>query len=214
MSSFALLEQYYPWLPLVMLTLLGLLVGSFLNVVIHRLPIMMERSWQQEYRDYFDESSSDEEQSTAAPERFNLMVPRSACPHCGHAITALENIPILSWLMLRGRCRGCQARISARYPLVELCTGLATLAIAWHFPLGSSLLITLVGLFLTVLLNFYLYTVVEKGFFPDQDTGMLKEAGAALQRQIDEVIIPELDIYRLAKIALTLILYKILKHPQ
>jgi hypothetical protein len=119
----ALVAEQFPVLYLATLTLLGLLVGSFLNVVIHRLPIMMERSWQQEYRDYFDESPDDNQ--PAAPERFNLMVPRSACPHCGHAITALENIPILSWLMLRGRCRGCQTRISARYPLVGVVSGIA-----------------------------------------------------------------------------------------
>ena len=163
----ALVAEQFPVLYLVTLALLGLLVGSFLNVVIHRLPIMMERSWQQEYRDYFDESSSDEEQSTAAPERFNLMVPRSACPHCGHAIAVLENIPILSWLMLRGRCRGCQARISARYPLVELCTGLATLAIAWHFPLGWPLLGALLLTWTLIALTFI---DLDKMLLPDQLT--------------------------------------------
>jgi leader peptidase (prepilin peptidase) / N-methyltransferase len=167
LHDLTLVAEQFPTLYLATLTLLGLLVGSFLNVVIHRLPIMMERSWQQEYRDYFDESSSDEEQSTAAPERFNLMVPRSACPHCGHAITALENIPILSWLMLRGRCRGCQARISARYPLVELCTGLSTLAIAWHFQPGW----TLVG---ALVLSWTLIALtcidLDKMLLPDQLT--------------------------------------------
>jgi leader peptidase (prepilin peptidase) / N-methyltransferase len=135
-NELQLVAEQLPWLYFTLLTLLGLLIGSFLNVVIHRLPIMMERSWQQDYQDYFDETASDVNQPAAVEERFNLMVPRSACPHCGHAITALENIPLLSWVMLRGRCRGCQARISARYPLVELCTGLATLAIAWHFQPG------------------------------------------------------------------------------
>ena len=163
----ALVAEQFPVIYLATLTLLGLLVGSFLNVVIHRLPIMMERSWQQEYRDYFDESSSDEEQSVAVPERFNLMVPRSACPHCGHAITALENIPILSWLMLRGRCRGCQARISARYPLVELCTGLATLAIAWHFLLGWPLLGALLLTWTLIALTFI---DLDKMLLPDQLT--------------------------------------------
>jgi len=167
LHDLALVAEQFPVLYLATLALLGLLVGSFLNVVIHRLPIMMERSWQQEYRDYFDESSSDEEQSTAAPERFNLMVPRSTCPHCGHAITALENIPILSWLMLRGRCRGCQARISARYPLVELCTGLATLAIAWYFPLGWPLLGALLLTWILIALTFI---DLDKMLLPDQLT--------------------------------------------
>ncbi len=167
LHDLALVAEQFPVLYLATLTLLGLLVGSFLNVVIHRLPIMMERSWQQEYRDYFDKSSSDEDQSTAAPERFNLMVPRSACPHCGHAITALENIPILSWLMLRGRCRGCQARISARYPLVELSTGLSTLAIAWYFPLGWPLLGALVLTWTLIALTFI---DLDKMLLPDQLT--------------------------------------------
>jgi leader peptidase (prepilin peptidase) / N-methyltransferase len=177
LHDLTLVAEQFPTLYLATLTLLGLLVGSFLNVVIHRLPIMMERSWQQEYRDYFDESSSDEEQSTAAPERFNLMVPRSACPHCGHAITALENIPILSWLMLRGRCRGCQARISARYPLVELCTGLSTLAIAWHFQPGW----TLVG---ALVLSWTLIALtcidLDKMLLPDQLTLPLLWLGLVL----------------------------------
>ncbi len=167
LHDLALVAEQFPVLYLATLTLLGLLVGSFLNVVIHRLPIMMERSWQQEYRDYFDKSSSDEDQSTAAPERFNLMVPRSACPHCGHAITALENIPILSWLMLRGRCRGCQAKISARYPLVELCSGLATLAIAWHFLLGWPLLGALLLTWTLIALTFI---DLDKMLLPDQLT--------------------------------------------
>jgi len=124
LHDLALVAEQCPVLYLATLTLLGLLVGSFLNVVIHRLPIMMELSWQHEYRDYFEENS-DENQPAAAPERFNLMVPRSACPHCGHAITALENIPILSWLMLRGRCKGCQANYHSYLPGADLAAGQA-----------------------------------------------------------------------------------------
>ena len=166
LHDLALVAAQFPALYLATLTLLGLLVGSFLNVVIHRLPIMMELSWQQEFRDYFEENSN-ENQPAAVPERFNLMVPRSACPHCGHAITALENIPILSWLMLRGRCRGCQAKISARYPMVELLTGLATLVIAWHFPLGWPLLGALV---LTWTLIALTCIDLDKMLLPDQLT--------------------------------------------
>ena len=105
---------------------LGLLVGSFLNVVIHRLPRMLERGWQAQCAELRGE--------TPAPaERYNLVVPRSACPSCGHRIAAIENIPVVSWLALRGRCRACRTRISARYPIVELiAASLAALAI-WHF---------------------------------------------------------------------------------
>ncbi|HEX4886251.1 MAG TPA: A24 family peptidase [Casimicrobiaceae bacterium] len=106
--------------------LLGLLVGSFLNVVIHRLPKMLERGWAEQCAELRGEAAS------AAP-AYNLVVPRSACPSCGHRIGALDNVPVVSWLALRGRCRGCGTRISARYPVVELLAGgLGALAI-WHF---------------------------------------------------------------------------------
>lgn len=95
---------------------LGLLIGSFLNVVIHRLPIMLERAWAQEYQELQGKTVQD----TPA---FNLLVPRSRCPHCQHSIAWYENIPVISYLALRGRCIGCKQRISLRYPMVELCTG-------------------------------------------------------------------------------------------
>ncbi len=115
---------------------LSLLVGSFLNVVIHRLPKMMELQWQRDIEEMrAEELTPGGAQALPAPERYNLMVPRSACPHCGHKITALENIPVLSWLVLRGKCSACGAKISPRYPLVELITaGLSALAIAWFGP--------------------------------------------------------------------------------
>ena len=100
----------------------GLAVGSFLNVVIHRLPKMMERAWREECAEL---------QNAPQPkpaEKYNLIVPRSRCPACGHGITALENIPVVSWAVLRGRCSACKARISVRYPVVELLGGIAA---AW-----------------------------------------------------------------------------------
>ncbi|MBS0364433.1 MAG: prepilin peptidase [Proteobacteria bacterium] len=118
---------------------LGLVVGSFLNVVIHRLPIMLQRQWQQQGADL---AATDSAAPTlpALPvvpaEKFNLVVPRSACPACKAPITALQNIPLLSWLFLRGRCASCRAPISVRYPLVELLTGLTTGAVAWRFGVG------------------------------------------------------------------------------
>ncbi|MBI5919909.1 MAG: prepilin peptidase [Nitrosomonadales bacterium] len=108
---------------------LGLLVGSFLNVVIHRLPRMMEREWRAQCAELSGEVPAD-----AQP--YNLTVPRSACPHCGHAIGARENIPVLSYLMLGGRCRACAAPISLRYPLVELVSGVLCGFAAWHFGFG------------------------------------------------------------------------------
>lgn len=109
--------------------LLGLFVGSFLNVVIHRLPRMMERDWHVQAA----ELRGEEVQPT---ERFNLATPRSRCPHCGHLIGALENIPVLSYLVLRGRCGHCGARISLRYPIVEALTALLSGYAAWHFGFG------------------------------------------------------------------------------
>ena len=106
--------------------LLGLMVGSFLNVVIHRLPKMMEREWAEQCAELRGETPA------PAP-RYDIVTPRSACPQCGHRITALENIPVLSWLVLRGRCRGCGTAISMRYPFVELLTGALSGLVAWHF---------------------------------------------------------------------------------
>ena len=125
--------------------LFSLLVGSFLNVVIHRLPKMMEAEWQAQCAELRGETPAE-----SAP--YNLAVPRSACPQCGHRITALENIPLLSWLWLRGRCSACSAPIGARYPLVELLTALLSAAVAWKWgvsvhTLGALLLVwTLVAL--------------------------------------------------------------------
>lgn len=110
---------------------LGLIVGSFLNVVIHRLPLMLEREWRTEAAEILEQPAPS---APTAP--FNLVVPRSRCPHCGHGITALENVPILSYLLLRGRCSGCHAPISPRYVLVEALTGLLSSAVAWHFGFG------------------------------------------------------------------------------
>jgi leader peptidase (prepilin peptidase)/N-methyltransferase len=106
--------------------LVGLCVGSFLNVVVHRLPKMLERRWRADCADLAGQPAPDEPV-------YNLAVPRSACPACGHRITAVENIPLVSWLALSGRCRACKARISARYPLVELLAGLLAAAAIWRF---------------------------------------------------------------------------------
>ena len=145
----------------------GLFVGSFLNVVIHRLPIMTERAW----RAGFDELEATEAASGGARdvsvngdgtaslsrgpdpgatgETFNLAVPRSRCPHCGHGITATENVPVLSWLMLRGKCSACAAPISARYPAVEAATMVLSLLVAWQLgPTPQALLGLVVTWFL------------------------------------------------------------------
>ncbi|MFZ6772073.1 prepilin peptidase [Undibacterium sp. SXout7W] len=109
--------------------LFGLMIGSFLNVVIYRLPKMMQR----ESDNYV---ASESGKTLPHTERFNLMIPRSACPQCGHQITAAENIPVLSYLFIGGKCTGCKTPISIRYPVIELITGTLSAALIWHFGSG------------------------------------------------------------------------------
>jgi leader peptidase (prepilin peptidase)/N-methyltransferase len=119
--------------------ILGLVVGSFLNVVIYRLPIILERAWQAQVADLAVPAAAQTTAGTAVKsDRFTLSVPRSACPVCKAPITAWQNIPVVSWLMLRGRCAACKTKISVRYPLVEVTTGLLSAAVAWHFGFGAN----------------------------------------------------------------------------
>lgn len=113
----------------VLALLVGLAVGSFLNVVIHRLPKVMEREWQAQCAELRGEPAP-------VAERYNLATPPSSCPACGHRIRLVENVPVLSYLWLRGRCSACGVRISPRYPVVEAATGLLTAYCAWRFGLG------------------------------------------------------------------------------
>ncbi len=111
--------------------LLGLIVGSFLNVVIYRLPVMLEREWREQCAEFLQ---TPEQKPDDPP--FNLVWPGSRCPHCGHVIGPLENIPVLSYLFLRGKCLECKQGISLRYPLVELTSGVLAAFVAWHFGFG------------------------------------------------------------------------------
>jgi leader peptidase (prepilin peptidase) / N-methyltransferase len=117
------------WVDASIAALFGLLVGSFLNVLIYRLPKMMEQEWAVQCAEF-----------TGAPNeaqpKFNLMVPRSRCPHCGHAIRWHENIPILGYLRLGGKCAACKAPISLRYPLIEFVTGCLFFYCGWRFGIG------------------------------------------------------------------------------
>jgi leader peptidase (prepilin peptidase)/N-methyltransferase len=119
--------------------LLGLVIGSFLNVVIYRLPIMLERDWRAQAADLLAPAAPALAASIApaAPERLTLSTPGSACPSCRAPIKAWQNIPVVSWLLLRGRCASCKTKISIRYPLVELATGLLSAWVAWHFGFGA-----------------------------------------------------------------------------
>ncbi|GGY03725.1 prepilin peptidase [Massilia dura] len=125
----------------------GLLVGSFLNVVIYRMPKMMQR----ESDNYV---ASESGLPLPHTDRFNLMVPRSRCGHCGHQITALENIPVVSWLALGGKCRSCKTPISGRYPVIEALTGALSAALVWQFGSGWTGLATLLFAYLLVAMTF------------------------------------------------------------
>ncbi len=147
MSELSQLLQSSPLAFISLCALLGLMVGSFLNVVIHRLPKMLEREWHAQCAEFSSQSDdgplqnpAKETPPTAHPAgdrpRYNLITPRSSCPHCGHKIGALENVPVISYLLLRGKCKGCSTQISARYPIVEMVSGLLSGYIALHFGFG------------------------------------------------------------------------------
>jgi leader peptidase (prepilin peptidase) / N-methyltransferase len=143
----AALSQLEPWILWCLAFVFGALIGSFLNVVIYRTPIMMQRAWDDEM--LLHQHAADETYELPKRERFNLIVPRSRCGNCGHQITALENIPILSWLVLRGKCSACGTAISARYPLVEAATGLLFAFAVWQF--GATTQAVYAQIFLAIL---------------------------------------------------------------
>jgi leader peptidase (prepilin peptidase)/N-methyltransferase len=121
--------------------ILSLIVGSFLNVVIYRLPIMLERDWRAQAAELLPAAANAAAAGApaqTAPEPFTLSTPGSACPACKAPIKAWQNIPVVSWLLLRGRCAACKTKISLRYPLVELATGLLSAWVAWHFGFGAA----------------------------------------------------------------------------
>ncbi|MFN2646547.1 MAG: A24 family peptidase [Burkholderiales bacterium] len=155
MASLGWLAQpaVLPWVALVF----GLCIGSFLNVVIYRLPKMMEREWRAECAALAGQ--------TPPPEpALNLVTPRSRCPACGHAIGALENVPVLSWLALGGKCSSCRAAISARYPLVEVLAGVGAAFSVWHFGATLAALGAMLFIWFTIALAFI-----------DQETGLLPD---------------------------------------
>jgi leader peptidase (prepilin peptidase)/N-methyltransferase len=157
----------YPALFVTAVTVLSLAIGSFLNVVIHRLPKMLERQWR-------DELAELNEQEIAAAPRYNLWLPRSQCPGCGHQIAALENVPIVSYLVLRGKCAACKARISPRYPLVEALTGALSGFIAWRYGFSWQ---TLAALFFVWSMIALAFIDLDTFYLPDDITLPLVWAG-------------------------------------
>ncbi|MEE9326381.1 MAG: A24 family peptidase [Cocleimonas sp.] len=130
MELISLLKENTPFF-LTVVGLFSLLVGSFLNAAIYRIPIMLQQGWREECEDLFGGENEGKDQDKGG--KFNLFVPRSQCPHCGHMITALENIPVFSYLFLRGKCSSCKTGISIQYPLIEIFTAAISVFIAWKF---------------------------------------------------------------------------------
>lgn len=147
MTALAELLQTLPYLFVILCGIAGLLVGSFLNVVIHRLPKMLEREWLAQCA-----GLQGNEPANSPP--YNLFIPHSACPHCNQKISAPENIPVISYLYLRGKCKHCSMLISPRYPIVETLCGLLSAYSAWHFGFGSTTLAALIFIWLLLVLAF------------------------------------------------------------
>lgn len=168
---------------LTLVFIVSLMVGSFLNVVIYRLPIMMERSWKQEFNSYFNPDTDAAERET-----FNLVKPDSTCPSCQHKIRAWENIPVLSWLWLKGKCSQCTSPISIRYPLVELTTAILSLIVAWHFGFSAQ---AIAGVIMTWCLVAMTFIDLDKMLLPDQITLPLLWLGLLLS--IDSIYVTPVD---------------------
>ncbi|CAH0534437.1 Type 4 prepilin-like proteins leader peptide-processing enzyme [Vibrio stylophorae] len=168
----AALFELYPWTYPFLITFFGLLVGSFLNVVVYRLPIMMKKQWQAEVEEYQQQPQEDLPEGT-----FNLVVPRSRCPQCNHAISALENIPVISWLCLGGKCRSCKSPISKRYPTVELISAIMALTVAWVLPFSYWSLALVFATFALISLTLI---DLDEMLLPDQITLPLMWAGILL----------------------------------
>jgi len=182
MDAIITLSQLYPAIFYSLVFFVSLMVGSFLNVVIYRLPIMMERSWQQEYQSYFSEGepTPNDKNSSASEEVFNLVKPDSTCPSCGHKIRAWENVPVISYLFLKGKCAKCKVGISVRYPLVELFTALACTFAAYQFGVTSQALWAVLFTYILVAL---LFIDLDKMLLPDQLTLPLLWLGLLLSTQ-------------------------------
>ncbi|KXJ62186.1 MAG: methyltransferase, partial [Alteromonas sp. Nap_26] len=182
MDAIITLSQLYPAVFYSLVFFVSLMVGSFLNVVIYRLPIMMERSWQQEYQSYFseDDPTPNGKDSSASEEVFNLVKPDSTCPSCGHKIRAWENVPVISYLFLKGKCAKCKVGISVRYPLVELFTALACTFAAYQFGVTSQALWAVLFTYILVAL---LFIDLDKMLLPDQLTLPLLWLGLLLSTQ-------------------------------
>ncbi len=172
--DFILILKTNLWLFYTAIVIFGLCVGSFLNVVAYRLPLMMERDWKIQCHEFLELGEAEFDDNTRI---MGLSKPRSSCPSCGHMITALENIPLLSYLLLKARCSSCQTGISIQYPLVELITGVMSLVVAIEFGVSWE---TLAALFFTWILIALTLIDLHKQLLPDNMTLPLLWLGIAI----------------------------------
>jgi len=170
-ENISLVFQYSPWLFYSTVLLFGLCVGSFLNVVVYRLPLMMERDWKLECHEFLELEPPKFEQPLSS---LNLATPASTCPNCGHVLHFWENIPVFSYLFLKAKCSSCATKISAQYPTVELLTGIASLLVAYEFGVTTQ---TLAALFFTWVLIALTLIDIKKQLLPDNMTLPLLWAG-------------------------------------
>ena len=159
--------QSQQWFYLTTVGLISLCVGSFLNVVIYRLPLMMQREWQSECRLLLEDELTAKPTQASNSEPFNLVKPNSTCPKCKTAIKPWQNIPIISWIMLKGKCANCSNPISARYPIVEAITALLSLVIAYSFGATEH---ALLYIFVTWILVALTFIDIDHMLLPDQLT--------------------------------------------
>ncbi|MDC9502684.1 prepilin peptidase [Pseudoalteromonas sp. Angola-18] len=159
--------QSQQWFYLTTVGLISLCVGSFLNVVIYRLPLMMQREWQSECRLLLEDEITNKTTQASNSEPFNLVKPNSTCPKCKTAIKPWQNIPIISWIMLKGKCANCSNPISARYPIVEAITALLSLVIAYSFGATEH---ALLYIFVTWILVALTFIDIDHMLLPDQLT--------------------------------------------
>ena len=161
LTQFSSLFLSFPLVLVVLIGLLGLLVGSFLNVVIYRLPVIMEREWRKECEEYLDIESKEKEVL------FNLIFPLSHCPKCKKSIKPYQNIPVISYVFLGGKCANCKVSISARYPLIEALSGICSATVAFYFGFGIELFFALLLTWSLIALSFI---DIDKQLLPDSIT--------------------------------------------
>lgn len=177
MEQLLLVFNTWPWVFYGFVLFIGLTVGSFLNVVIYRLPVMMEKEFKHACESHFDTQIVSDSPATTQTDRFNLAIPASTCPKCGHKIKAWENIPILSWMLLKAKCSQCKTQISARYPTIEALTGALSVAMAVYLGPTFALFMALFFLWSLIALTFI---DLDTMLLPDQITLPLMWLGLLL----------------------------------